>query len=151
MEILFLRGKHVSSACPETAKSPGRSSKYRWLMWMFPITGLLALIWFLIRVVPKPSRAMYPCQRVAFPLASGFVVWLLGLAGSVSAIRKAKRCFVRSRYVVGIICVILSIGSVWLALSITAEKTRLSRRPPPHKCPDRNCQRCLSRTCRLGP
>ena len=38
--------------------------------------GLSSLIWFLLRVIPKPSRAAYPCQRLAFPVASGFVVWL---------------------------------------------------------------------------
>jgi len=51
-------------------------------------TGLLALLWFLIRVVPKPSRASYPCQRAALPLASGFVMWLVGLAGSVAIFRR---------------------------------------------------------------
>ncbi len=40
--------------------------------------GAAALAWFLVRVVPKPSRASYPCQRAAFPVASAFVVWLLG-------------------------------------------------------------------------
>jgi hypothetical protein len=33
----------------------------------FLAAGLLALAWFLIRVLPKPSRATYPCQRAAFP------------------------------------------------------------------------------------
>jgi uncharacterized BrkB/YihY/UPF0761 family membrane protein len=28
--------------------------------------GLAALIWFLIRVIPKPSRAAYPCMQAAF-------------------------------------------------------------------------------------
>jgi hypothetical protein len=41
--------------------------------------GLIALFWFLVRVIPKPSRAAYPCQRAAFPLASGFVIWLMGI------------------------------------------------------------------------
>jgi hypothetical protein len=41
--------------------------------------GAGALAWFLIRVIPKPSRAAYPCQRAAFPMASGFVIWLAGL------------------------------------------------------------------------
>ena len=45
-------------------------------------TGLLSLIWFLIRVIPKPSRASYPCQRAAFPLASGFVIWIIGIIAS---------------------------------------------------------------------
>ena len=42
------------------------------------ISGVLALLWFLVRVIPKPSRASYPCQRAAFPVASAFVVWLCG-------------------------------------------------------------------------
>ena len=52
--------------------------------------GLASLVWFLVRVIPKPSRAAYPCQRVAFPVASGFVVWLMALAGSAFAWRQAR-------------------------------------------------------------
>lgn len=44
---------------------------HRWTRWMFPITGLLSLVWFVFRVAPKPSRAAYPCQRAAAPLAGG--------------------------------------------------------------------------------
>jgi hypothetical protein len=42
----------------------------------FCLMGFLALIWFLIRVIPKPSRALYPCQRAAFPLVSAFIISL---------------------------------------------------------------------------
>ena len=31
----------------------------------FPVIGTLSLIWFLVRVIPKPSRAAYPCMRAA--------------------------------------------------------------------------------------
>ena len=44
--------------------------------------GLAAFVWFLIRVVPKPSRASYPCQRAAFPIASAFVLWIAGSRGA---------------------------------------------------------------------
>jgi len=71
-------------------------------MWIFPIAGLVSLIWFLVRVIPKPSRATYPCQRLAFPLASGFVAWLVGLGASAVAFRKAKLNFARRHYVVGL-------------------------------------------------
>jgi len=50
----------------------------------------MSLLWFLVRVIPKPSRAAYPCQRVAFPIASSFVVWLLAVLGSAFAWRKAQ-------------------------------------------------------------
>jgi hypothetical protein len=52
--------------------------------------GLVSLLWFLVRVLPKPSRAAYPCQRVAFPLASGFVIWLSGLLGWAFTWRKVR-------------------------------------------------------------
>ncbi|MCP4655620.1 MAG: DUF362 domain-containing protein [bacterium] len=76
---------------------PGREKHARWTKWWFPVLGLVSLVWFLIRVVPKPSRAAYPCQRLAFPLASGFVIWLTGLLGSVAAFAKAKRLLRESR------------------------------------------------------
>lgn len=66
----------------------------------FPVLGLASLIWFLIRVIPKPGRAAYPCMKVAFPIASGFVTWLLGVAVSVAAFKIAKRKFLNARYVV---------------------------------------------------
>ena len=99
-------------------------------MWIFPIAGLASLIWFLIRVVPKPSRATYPCQRVAFPLASGFVAWLLGLGASCAAFRKAKLNFARRRYILGLICVAVSVAAIWLAISVTSEKLLLAQPQP---------------------
>lgn len=125
------RKKQTRSVCPKIDKQDKR--KHRWLTWIFPIWGLLALIWFLIRVIPKPSRAMYPCQRAAFPLASGFVVWLAGAISSIAAVRKAKRCFTRSRpgRIAGLCATLIavSIGSIWLAQSITTEEVVLADEP----------------------
>ena len=61
--------------------------------------GLVSLLWFLIRVIPKPSRATYPCQRAAFPVASGFVVWMTAVVISSLAYCKAKRLASQGRYV----------------------------------------------------
>lgn len=44
---------------------------------ILPFLGAAALLWFLVRVIPKPSRAAYPCQRAAAPFAAGFLAWLL--------------------------------------------------------------------------
>ncbi len=106
----------------KTGKHLKHNRKHRWSTLFFPIGGLLALVWFLLRVIPKPSRATYPCQRIAFPLASGFVIWLTGATGSIMAVRKAKRCFAQGRLLLCVILVGVSIGSVWLAQSITTEK-----------------------------
>ena len=108
----------------------GSRKNHRWLIYVFPLAGLVSLIWFLIRVIPKPSRAAYPCQRVAFPLASGFVVWLLGLVASGMAIKKARFNFSRRRYVVGLVCIVVGVAAIWLAINATAEKTALAEPQP---------------------
>lgn len=115
-------GKDNLRVCPKTGKVVKPRTKYWWVRWLFPIGGLLALIWFLVRVIPKPSRATYPCQRIVAPLACSFVVWLLGLAGSVLAYRKAKRMFEQSRYVVAGLCVIAAVLAIWWPLSIIGDK-----------------------------
>jgi hypothetical protein len=81
--------------CPQTGRRLWPAVRRHWLAWVFSGQGLLSLLWFLVRVVPKPSRASYPCQRVAFPLASGFVVWVVALLGAAFAWRKARRREVR--------------------------------------------------------
>ena len=109
-------------SCPRSGKYLRYCKRYPWLIWVFPIVGLLSLIWFLIRVIPKPSRATYPCQRLAAPLASSFIVWLTGLVGSALAYRKAKQFARQSRYVVAAICIAVSVMAVWWSLSVTGEK-----------------------------
>ncbi len=84
--------------CPKTGRQVERRRERRWASWALPFMGLVSLLWFLIRVLPKPSRATYPCQRAAFPLASGFVVWLTAVVVSSLAYCKAKRLAVRGRY-----------------------------------------------------
>ncbi len=89
---------------------PGYRPKYPWARWVLPAAGLSALVWFLIRVVPKPSRAGYPCQRVAMPLASGFVIWLVGLAGSIAVSQRVRRLLRQSP------AVLVCLGGVTIAV-----------------------------------
>jgi len=87
-------------SCPHS--KPGAWSRLdRWLKkhpratWMFPLAGFLSLVWFLIRVLPKPSRAAYPCQRIAAPLAGGFLASFAGLVGPALAFHKSERTKLR--------------------------------------------------------
>ena len=116
--------------CPMAGKIARDRRKYRSLIWGFPVAGLASLIWFLVRVVPKPSRAIYPCQRVAMPLASGFVVWMTALVASTLAYRKARRLALQSRYWVAGACLVMAVAAVWLALSATDRN--LTRAADPH-------------------
>ena len=107
------------TACPNTGKLIKFPSNYRLLRWLFPITGLSALLWFLIRVIPKPSRAAYPCQQMAFPLASAFVIWVITLIASVSAYRKAIRLRRQGRFIVALFFSAISSSIIWMGISIT--------------------------------
>ena len=70
---------------------------HRFLKRTLPLVlGLVALFWFLIRVIPKPQRATYPCMKVAYPLMSGLVIWLLGITG-ISASAKILIKNIRSK------------------------------------------------------
>jgi len=61
------------------------------------LVGVVALLWFVARCVPKPSRAGYPCQRAAFPLASAFVLWLTAVVTGRLALWRAVRSLDLSR------------------------------------------------------
>ena len=78
------------------------------------IAGFAALAWFLVRVVPKPSRAAYPCQRAAFPLASGFAIWLTASVLSVLTGGRLRRSLLRHRYAAVAVCAVAALAStVW--------------------------------------
>jgi hypothetical protein len=62
-----------------------------------PLFGFASLMWFLIRVIPKPSRAAYPCQRVAFPVAAGFVIWLTTVFSSIFLYKNTRLHFRKGR------------------------------------------------------
>jgi hypothetical protein len=111
--------RHVG---PVTGRSLGAPEPRLGLWcWLFSGMGLASLIWFLVRVIPKPSRATYPCQRVAFPLASGFVVWLSALLGTAFAWRKArdrtaqfwKACLWGGATLVGCAVIAASLPDLW--------------------------------------
>jgi hypothetical protein len=74
--------------------------------WLFPLTGLACLIWFLIRVIPKPSRAQYPCMRVAAPIASSFILYITGLAATVFSFKKARQYFRKAQYTIALILIL---------------------------------------------
>jgi hypothetical protein len=66
---------------------------------IFILLGFFSTVWFLARVIPKPSRATYPCMRAAAPLMSGLIVYLLSVAGLTFASRKFKRKVINVRYI----------------------------------------------------
>jgi hypothetical protein len=84
---------------------------------LFLVTGFAALIWFLIRVIPKPSRASYPCMKVAYPLASGFVTYLLGLWLSIFSYKKFKKNIHNRRLGLALVFMLLTFSGGILLLN----------------------------------
>jgi uncharacterized protein (DUF362 family) len=72
--------------------------------------GFVSLMWFLIRVIPKPSRAAYPCQRAAFPVASAFVLWIAGSIFSNAIFKKAKSAFRLGKHYQALVYSLFAIG-----------------------------------------
>jgi hypothetical protein len=66
----------------------------------FVITGFVSSIWFLARVIAKPSRVAYPCMQAAAPIMSSFIIWCLSLLGMGLFYKKTKANFVQSKYIV---------------------------------------------------
>ena len=84
--------------------------RQNWAKVILPLIGAGSLIWFLIRVIPKPSRASYPCMRVAAPMASSFVLWLLGIVASITAFKKMKSAYLKSSYTIALLFLIIGIS-----------------------------------------
>ena len=64
----------------------------------FILVGLASTAWFLFRVIPKPSRAAYPCMRAAAPFMSAFVLYLLGISASIVSFKYARDNIRNTKY-----------------------------------------------------
>jgi hypothetical protein len=103
--------KPGSSVCPKTGRVVTGDKRYHRF---FLFAGLTSLIWYLIRVLPKPSRAAYPCMKVAAPLASGFIAYLAGLAVAIAAFRRARLKWFQARYAVSALCIAAGLlAGIW--------------------------------------
>ncbi|RPH93370.1 MAG: DUF362 domain-containing protein [Calditrichaeota bacterium] len=106
--------------CPQTGRIVGiqkRNPGY----FLLPLLGFFSLIWFLLRVIPKPSRAQYPCMKIAMPFASGFVIYAAGLYVSFTAFAKARLRFANRRYLFSLIFII--VGLLGSLIMVTADRS----------------------------
>ncbi len=88
MNIFFQKFIKV---CPKTGRIRKITLPGGFYKLIFPIIGIAAMVWILIRVIPKPSRLSYPCVRTAMLIASGFVGYLAMLALSAMAFFRSKK------------------------------------------------------------
>ena len=88
------------------------------------------MIWFLVRVIPKPSRAAYPCQRAAAPVASAFVVWLLAVWGARWAWMRRQEFAQQRRLAAAWACTVAALVFGVLAMRSLPESTSRADNPP---------------------
>lgn len=86
---------------------------------LFFLLGIISTIWFLIRVIPKPSRATYPCMKVAAPFMSGLVLYLLGAGGLTFAANKMRNKISDVRYSSTLLLIIIVIATIAISPSDT--------------------------------
>lgn len=94
--------KWFFKTCPKSGRIVGINKKNVVLKICFPLLGLAALVWFLIRVVPKPSRIEYPCQQVAAPIALSFVAFISSTLVGVGAWRRFRSLWNARRMALGL-------------------------------------------------
>lgn len=86
----------------EKIKSTKRPSKF-----MIIILGIASTLWVLIRVIPKPQRAGYPCVRAAAPIMSSFLIYIFSLGGITLLFKKAVAKFKRAKYMSAVFSICL--------------------------------------------
>ncbi|UCH14145.1 MAG: DUF362 domain-containing protein [Bacteroidales bacterium] len=91
---------------------------------VFIVLGVLSTIWFLVRVIPKPSRATYPCVKAAAPIMASFVIYLLSITGSVVAFRKFKTSLLRAKYLIAFVFLTAGILAVTVSIVTTPGSTK---------------------------
>jgi hypothetical protein len=105
--------------CPKSGRIVGLKPVDQLPALALPLVGLLALVWYAVRVVPKPSRATYPCQQMAKPLAGSFLIWLFGMTGATLAFRHAGAKMRQARFASAALAVVVGlVGVTWAALSL---------------------------------
>jgi hypothetical protein len=73
------------------------------------VLGIISVIWLLLRVIPKPSRITYPCQRMAAANTVAFITWLLGTYFSATLLKKARVKLKESKISISAVLIILAL------------------------------------------
>lgn len=101
--------QQLFKVCPKTGKIRGINKDFVLYKILLPVFGLISLIWVLLRVLPKPSRASYPCQKFAIPAASSFISYLAAIFLSVTTFKGAQHFFRSRRLVITSLVVVFGV------------------------------------------
>jgi hypothetical protein len=114
--------RRIFNRCPKTGRIVSVNLKSGMSRILFPFFGIVALVWFLVRVIPKPSRISYPCQQVAASVGGGFLLWLASALASLSVYRKLRQHSVVLAAVFLVCCLTVAIVETKNGLGFADEK-----------------------------
>jgi hypothetical protein len=122
-----MRGEFIKKTFLKIKEKRNNWGRLRSIL-LFPIIGFFSLLWVLFRVGSKPSRLRYPCMKIAVPMASGFLTYIIGIFTSLFTLQKAKEKFMKARYIPGIFFLIVSLG-IGVFLVLRTNKYAYARSP----------------------
>ena len=96
----------------------------------FPLVGVMAIIWFLVRVIPKPSRAAYPCQQVAAGIGGTFLLQALGVFASLSVYQQIRKKL-NKKVALGFLASVAVVASVTIGVAVSVNSAFESVLTPP--------------------
>ena len=94
----------------------------------FIVLGVVSSIWFLIRVIPKPQRATYPCMRAAAPFMSSFVIYIISITGASFLLKKFPKGFKAAQISLTSLFFVAAIALP--SISSIVEKVQIINAPP---------------------
>lgn len=106
--------------CPESGRIVKLNFDNIYAKIAFPLVGVIAIIWFLVRVIPKPSRIVYPCQKVAAGIGGTFLLHVLGLFITLPAYQQIRKRW-NKKAAFGFIASLAVVASVTVGFAISAK------------------------------
>ncbi len=58
--------KEISNWIEKNKRKKYKTEPKKWNKWWMPLVSFIAFLWFVIRVIPKPSRIRYPVNELLF-------------------------------------------------------------------------------------
>jgi hypothetical protein len=112
--LAMLTGRGFSAMDKKRREIVGRVGRiWRWVSTSAFVVGLLSLAWFVFRTGTKPSRAAYPCQRVAaangYAWLATYILPVLSVTGFVGEHRSTNR-----KLLTVAIVLLASAGAAWI-------------------------------------
>lgn len=108
---------NIFKRCPKSGRIVGYNVDTIVGKILFPLAGVLAIAWFLFRVIPKPDRIAYPCQKVAMSVGGTFITYVSALILSYPIFNKLKSVNKNMAYL--IMLVFVAVGSTVVVKAIT--------------------------------